>query len=94
MWELRGRPAAVADAKYKQEKPAGYPDADLYQMLAYCTALRLPRGHLIYAKGNAIAARHVVRHAGTEIICHALNLTLSPQELLAQVDGIVTELAT
>lgn len=94
VWELRGRPAAVADAKYKQEKPAGYPDADLYQMLAYCTALGLPRGHLIYAKGNATPARHVVRHAGTEIVCHALDLTLPPQELLAQVDGIVTELVT
>ncbi|MDQ3151933.1 MAG: McrC family protein [Actinomycetota bacterium] len=33
VWELGGRPAAVVDAKYKQEKPAGYPDADLSQML-------------------------------------------------------------
>ncbi|MFG1956937.1 McrC family protein [Nonomuraea sp. NPDC049028] len=93
VWELGGRPAAVADAKYKQEKPAGYPDADLYQMLAYCTALHLARGHLIYAKGNAQAARHVVRHSGIEIICHALDLTQPPARLLAQVSGIVGELA-
>lgn len=30
-----GMPLAVMDAKYKAEKPAGFPDADLYQMLAY-----------------------------------------------------------
>ncbi|MEU8196224.1 hypothetical protein AB0C10_20805 [Microbispora amethystogenes] len=94
VWELNGHPAAVADAKYKREKPAGYPDADLYQMLAYCTALRLPRGHLIYAKGNAPAASHVVRHAGIEIVCHALDLMLPAERLLAQVGGIVTELAS
>src|SRR5262249_15283015 len=50
---------AVADAKYKAEKPDGFPDADLYQMLAYCTALGLPDGHLIYAKGNASIATHL-----------------------------------
>ncbi|MEU7913927.1 McrC family protein [Microbispora bryophytorum] len=94
VWELNGCPAAVVDAKYKREKPAGYPDADLYQMLAYCTALRLPRGHLIYAKGNAPAASHVVRHAGIEIVCHALDLMLPAERLLSQVRGIVTELAS
>ncbi|MFI6498918.1 McrC family protein [Nonomuraea typhae] len=91
VWELAGIPHAVIDAKYKQEKPAGYPDADLYQMLAYCTALRLPRGHLIYAKGNASAATHVVRHAGIEIICHALDLDAEPEAILSQVSMIVTD---
>ena len=41
VWYQDGEPAAVIDAKYKAEKPAGFPDADLYQMLAYCTALGL-----------------------------------------------------
>lgn len=94
VWERDGRPVAVADAKYKREKPAGYPDADLYQMLAYCTALRLPRGHLIYAKGNAHAASHVVRHAGIEIVCHALDLTEPPEAVLAQTSRIAATLAT
>ncbi|RBQ20609.1 restriction endonuclease [Spongiactinospora rosea] len=91
VWEFGGIPRLVADAKYKQEKPAGYPDADLYQMLAYCTALRLSRGHLIYAKGNAPAASHLVRHAGIEIVCHALDLASPPKAILAQVNGIVSE---
>ncbi|MFN3002980.1 McrC family protein [Mycolicibacterium wolinskyi] len=39
-----GTVAAVVDAKYKAEKPEGFPNADLYQMLAYCTVLGLDEG--------------------------------------------------
>lgn len=42
VWKIRGSAVAVIDAKYKAEKPAGYPNADLYQLLAYCTVLSLP----------------------------------------------------
>jgi 5-methylcytosine-specific restriction enzyme subunit McrC len=52
VWKIRGSPVAVVDAKYKSEKPVGYPNADLYQLLAYCTILGLRKGHLVYAKGN------------------------------------------
>ena len=34
VWKVRGSAVAVIDAKYKAEKPAGYPNADLYQLLA------------------------------------------------------------
>lgn len=80
-----GTPCAVADAKYKAEKRGGYPDADLYQMLAYCTALGLSAGHLVYAKGNASHAAHRVRHAGILIHQHALDLDQEPAGLLADV---------
>jgi len=89
-----GVPLAVADAKYKAEKPEGFPAADLYQMLAYCTALGLPAGHLIYAKGNEPQARHTVRHAGTVITQHALELDEEPSRLLAAVGRIAARLAT
>jgi 5-methylcytosine-specific restriction enzyme subunit McrC len=79
----------VVDAKYKAEKPGGFPDADLYQMLTYCTALHLRRGHLIYAKGNEDPARYVVRNAGIEIICHTLDLAQPPSVLLRQL-GLIT----
>ncbi len=92
VWERAGRPVAVLDAKYKRERPAGYPDADLYQMLAYCTALGLRRGHLVYAAGAAEPARHIVRHAGVEIRCHALDLAQPPQLLLAQIRRIGDDL--
>jgi 5-methylcytosine-specific restriction enzyme subunit McrC len=92
VWQVNGHPVAVVDAKYKPEKPSGYPYADLYQVLAYCTALHLRRGHLVYAQGNAEPARHVVQYSGIEIVCHALDLTLHPAKLLAQVGNIADEL--
>lgn len=82
VWYLDGRPAAVIDAKYKAEKPAGFPDADLYQMLAYCTALGLPDGHLVYAKGNAPEVTHQVRNAGVTIHAHTVDLDSHPRVLL------------
>ncbi len=83
-----GAPRAVADAKYKAEKRNGYPDADLYQMLAYCTALGLHEGHLVYAKGNAPHAAHRVRHAGVVLHQHALDLDREPAALLADIAGL------
>ncbi|MDT8911269.1 5-methylcytosine restriction system specificity protein McrC [Amycolatopsis sp. PS_44_ISF1] len=83
-----GTPLAVADAKYKAEKPAGFPDADLYQMLAYCTALGVSAGHLVYAAGSGSVATHRVRHAGVVIHQHVLDLDQSPDELRRSVDEL------
>jgi 5-methylcytosine-specific restriction enzyme subunit McrC len=93
VWRKGGVAAAVADAKYKAEKPAGYPNADLYQLLAYCTVLDLKVGHLIYAAGNEHPVHHVARGSGVEIICHALDLSRSPRLLLAQVDDLSRQVA-
>ncbi|MCM1946134.1 McrC family protein [Streptomyces sp. G2] len=83
-----GAMCAVVDAKYKAEKRNGFPDADLYQMLAYCTALGLPEGHLVYAKGNAAHAAHTVRHAGIVIHQHALDLDQEPPGMLADIQEV------
>ncbi|MEV4439368.1 restriction endonuclease [Streptomyces sp. NPDC049577] len=88
LYGTQSAPVAVADAKYKAEKREGFPDADLYQMLAYCTALGLREGHLIYAKGNAPHAAHRVRHVGVVIHQHALNLDQKPAELLADIAAV------
>ncbi|MCW2920117.1 MAG: McrBC 5-methylcytosine restriction system component [Actinomycetia bacterium] len=93
-YEDGGRPLAVADAKYKAEKPEGFPEADLYQMLAYCTALGLPEGHLVYAKGNAPHASHRVRSAGIVIHQHALDLDQAPDELLVSVCALAHRMAS
>jgi 5-methylcytosine-specific restriction enzyme subunit McrC len=93
VWKVGGVAAAVLDAKYKAEKPAGYPNADLYQLLAYCTILGLPVGHLIYARGNASPARHVVRQSGIEILCHAIDLSQPLEQLIGQV-GDLAEIVT
>ncbi len=93
VWYREGSPAAVIDAKYKVEKPAGFPDADLYQMLAYCTALGLIDGHLVYAKGNATEVAHEVRHAGVTIHAHTVDLDATPGELLRQIEGLSGRIA-
>lgn len=93
VWYLDGAPAAVLDAKYKAEKPAGFPDADLYQMLAYSTALNLSEGHLIYAKGNEPETSHEVRHVGVTIRAHALDLELTPGRLLSEAQSLAAGVA-
>ena len=94
VWKVRGSPIAVIDAKYKAEKPAGYPNADLYQLLAYCTVLGLREGHLVYAKGNEEPAHHVVRQSGINIFCHAIDLNQPPEVLLSQVCRLAEAIAS
>ena len=94
VWKIRGSPVAVIDAKYKAEKPAGYPNADLYQLLAYCIVLGLREGHLVYARGNEEPARHEVRQSGIEILCHALDLSQPPDVLLDQMRSLAQAIAS
>jgi 5-methylcytosine-specific restriction enzyme subunit McrC len=94
VWYRGGKPVAVFDAKYKVEKVAGYPNADLYQMLAYCTALGLPVGHLVYAKGNEPEQTLVVRGSKVEIVTQALDLDQLPADLLAQVESLAERVAS
>ena len=82
---------AVVDAKYKAERPEGFPDADLYQMLAYCTVLGLAEGHLVFAKGNEPVMSHQIRRAGVTIHCHTLDLSLPPAALLADVQRVADD---
>jgi 5-methylcytosine-specific restriction enzyme subunit McrC len=93
VWKIRGSAVAVIDAKYKAEKPAGYPNADLYQLLAYCTVLGLRSGHLVYAQGNEKPARHVVRRSGIEIFCHAVDLDQEPDVLISQMRDLAQTIA-
>ncbi|HEX5595372.1 MAG TPA: hypothetical protein VFX61_05015, partial [Micromonosporaceae bacterium] len=90
MWRGRdGQVRAVVDAKYKTTTAV----ADAYQMLAYCTAYGLPRGHLIYAAGEHPPVRHTIRNTGIEIVCHALDLALDPPALLTQVHTLADQIA-
>ena len=91
VWAREG-PRIVVDAKYKAEKPAGFPQADLYQLLAYCTVLGLDDGHLIYASGNEEPRVHEVVRAGIRIHCHTLDLTDNPLGLIAQVHRLAAAL--
>jgi len=86
--------AAVVDAKYKVERPQGFPDADLYQMLAYCTALGLDEGHLIYAKGEDVVKSHTVKDVGVQLNCHTVDLSLEPVELIRSIDDLAALIAS
>lgn len=86
-------PGVVVDAKYKAEKPAGFPNADIYQLLAYCSSLGLPDGHLVYAKGHEAARLYSIGRtgpngAGVRVHAHTLDLDASPRRLLEQVDAL------
>ena len=81
----REQPVFVGDAKYKRIVPSGWPNADIYQMLAYCTASDLPSGLLVYAAGEDAAACHRIKHAGKTIEVATLDLTGTPDEMLAAV---------
>ena len=79
----------VGDAKYKLIRPAGVPNADLYQLLAYVTALDLPGGMLIYAQGDDVdAATYQVRHSGKLLKVATLDLNGTLDEVLDRVGRV------
>jgi len=78
----------IFDAKYKAAgSNARYPNADHYQMLAYCTALNLPTAWLVYADAGE-PQRRAVRNTNIEIIEYPINIGLDPEDLLAGIDRL------
>ena len=79
----------VGDAKYKNiAGEREIPNADLYQLLAYTTALDLPGGLLIYAKGEAEPAEYPVRNAGKRLEVVALDLAGEVEEILDSIGSL------
>lgn len=82
---IDGVPAMVFDAKYKAASPSGaYPNADHYQMLAYCTALGVSRAWLIYAGPGQARVRRV-RNSEVSVVEYPIDLSQTPEDLLARV---------
>ncbi len=75
----------VGDAKYKNITSERVPNTDLYQLLAYVTALDLPGGLLIYAQGEANEGTYRVRHSNKRLDVAALDLTGRLDEVLDRV---------
>ncbi|MFD4762746.1 McrC family protein [Streptomyces sp. NPDC058439] len=93
-------PLAVIDAKYKVEKADGLHNADLYQALAYATALGLREAHLVYAAGRRPERFHEVRgttagqdRQGVRLYQHTLDLSREPEQILSALRGIAGRLA-
>ena len=80
----------VGDVKYKRIVDERVPNADLYQLLAYTTALDLPGGMLIYAKGEAEPMQYEVRYSGKRLHVAALDLDGPLSDVLDRV-GVLAE---
>ena len=84
-WWHGGECLFVGDAKYKNLTGEWVPNGDLYQMLAYVTALGLPGGLLVYAKGEANTVTYHLRHTGKRLKVAALDLSGTLEDILARV---------
>lgn len=88
---FNGRPAVVYDAKYKAASSSGqYPNADHYQMLAYCTALKVRTAWLVYA-GAGGAQRRRILNTGVDAVEYPLDLSRSPREVLSSVEQLALQ---
>ena len=88
VWKDGDQYVFVGDAKYKNITGGRIPNADLYQLLAYVTALDLPSGLLIYAKGEADTATYQVRHSGKRLEVAALDLSGTLDEIHERVGNL------
>lgn len=87
----------VGDVKYKlTPEVSGVLHPDMYQLLAYTTAAKRPRGLLVYAAGERPEGVHQIPPAAKQITVRTLNLDTDPDTLLAQITqlaGLVREQA-
>ena len=78
----------VGDAKYKNLAEREVPESDIYQLLAYVTALDLPGGMLVYAEGEARRGEHIVRRSGKTLDVESLDISGDLEEVLGRVSRI------
>jgi 5-methylcytosine-specific restriction enzyme subunit McrC len=97
-WWTAGRCIFAGDCKYKRTGGT-VPNADIYQMLAYLTALQLDDGLLVYAAGEDAPRIATIRHASKLVHVRTVDVSQAPTEVLTQVQdaahlirGIATDL--
>jgi 5-methylcytosine-specific restriction enzyme subunit McrC len=93
LFSQAGKVRAVIDAKYKVEKPEGFPNADIYQAIVYAIKHGLSESHLIYAKGEGEPAIYEVVEAGVTVYCHALDLSATPENLEQQIKALTRRIS-
>lgn len=83
------RPMLVADCKYKALATGEHRHHDLYQILAYCTALRIDTGTLIYPRHLVdIDTTLSIRGNGVQIHEISIDLRGTPEEIGEQFDAL------
>jgi 5-methylcytosine-specific restriction enzyme subunit McrC len=88
---LGGRPVAVYDAKYKAASDLGASlSSDHYQMLAYCTALRVPTAWLVYAGSGEVKLRRIL-NTDIDVVEFPLDLSRPPSEILKAVADLARQ---
>nr|WP_165490118.1 hypothetical protein [Propioniciclava sinopodophylli] len=94
--DASGKAKLVADSKYKLTTDGRGRSADYYQLLAYCTALGLPRGVLVYCdagEGTELPARRVqVRNVATRLDTIRVPLSGSPGRISEALDHVALQL--
>jgi 5-methylcytosine-specific restriction enzyme subunit McrC len=84
----------VGDTKYKRLDDAEHKHADLYQMLAYCTALGVDTGVLIYPRHNAdIATSIAVRNSPMRLREATIDLRGSIPQIEHELDALAARLS-
>ena len=87
-WLVDGECVFVGDCKYK--RPVGaIPNADIYQMHAYLTALQLRKGLLVYASGEEMPPAATIVEADRSIEVAAIDLSRSLADVIADVGVLV-----
>lgn len=94
VFRQQGRPVYVADTKYKLSKAGLGRQADYYQLHAYCAALGLAEGMLIYCHDEGEQPSREVITLGTSkrLIAHRLTLSGSRADIDAAVDRLASEI--
>ena len=88
-WWDDGICSFVGDAKYKNlTDNRSVPGADLYQLLAYATALNLPGGLLVYAESEADTWPYRVKHTSKRLEVMALDLSGTLDDVLDRVQSV------
>jgi len=90
----RGVDVYVADAKYKLTADGLGRESDYYQLLAYCTALGLPEGMLVYCQhdGTAPPRQATVHNLGQRLVTHAIRLDGTPRDIDARMRALAEEI--
>ena len=85
VWRQAGRYVFVGDAKYKNITGDRIPNEDLYQILAYVTALGIGGGLLVYAEGQCDLGTYSVRNSATQLEITSLDISGSLDQVLERV---------
>lgn len=94
---LRNETAAyVGDAKYKVTSDITGVDSDLYQLLAYTTALGLSEGVLIYAQSDEAVTPAAVQvsKAGKRLQIRRIDLRGNPATIRRAVEELASWIAS